>query len=101
MHEISIFLKNKLLITPEEYRILDNYSSPGKIWAIIHKPDTHTPYYIREKSLEYILDEETLFLLKIISQNILAYWDTDITRNLKDNEEYHIRDSLFISHYYR
>lgn len=96
MHEISIFLKNKLLITQEEYRILDKYSSPGKIWSIIHKPDLYTSYIIREKSLEYILDKETLFLLKLISQNILAYWDTNITRNLKDNEEYNIRDSLFI-----
>lgn len=101
MHEISIFLKNKLQITSEEFRVLNNYSYPGKNWYIYQKPTPNTPYYIRERSLEYILDKETFFLFNIISQNILAQWNTEITKNLKENEQYHICDSLFICHYYR
>ena len=98
MNEISIFLKNRLLTTKAEYRILENYTCPGKIWLILHKPTATSPYYIREKSLEYIMDIDTLLLFRLVSQNILAQWDTNITKNLKLHEEYHLCDSLFICH---
>lgn len=54
------------------------------------------PYVVQQRAVEYIFDPESLLIFQIISQNILATWDTDITRNIGSNEEYCIGNSLFI-----
>lgn len=99
MKEISLILKNNLEITLEEFRILDRYSCPGKIWTLIHRPTPIVPYLINQRALEYIFDPEALTIFGIVSRNILATWDTDITRHLGPYDEFHLKDSLFIRPY--
>lgn len=99
MEEISLILKSSVLITIEEFRILDRYSCTGKIWTLIQRPSPIGPILINQRRVEYILDPETLTILYIISNNILATWNTDITRNLGPNDEFHLKDSLFIRPY--
>jgi len=99
--EVSVILKNNVLITIEEFKILDRYSCPGKLWTLIQRPSTGGPYTITQRTVEYIFDHETLTMFGIISTNILAYWDTDITRDLRVGQEYQLKDTLFIRPYYR
>jgi hypothetical protein len=99
--EVSVILRNQLLITIEEFKILDNYAHSGKIWTLIHRPDYINSTLITERTVEYIFDPEALTFFKIVSTNILAHWDTLQTLNLKPNEEYNIKDSLFIRQYYK
>lgn len=99
MEEVSLILKNNILITLEEFRVLDRYSCPGKIWTLIHRPTTTQPYIGNNRAIEYIFDAEALTIFYIVSRNILATWDTNITRNLGPNDEFQIRESLFIKPY--
>ena len=101
MKEVSVILRNQLLITIEEFKILDNYAHSGKIWTLIHRPDYINSTLITERTVEYIFDPEALTFFTIISANILAHWDTVSTRNLKPDEEYHLKDSLYIRPYYK
>ncbi len=99
MKDVSLILKNSLYLTIEEFRILDRYSCPGKIWTLIHRPTPISPCLVSWRAIEYILDPETLTIFGIVSTNILATWDTDITRDLGPNDEFHLKDSLFIRPY--
>lgn len=96
MREISILLKNRAQITKNEIRILDEYACPGKIWSVIHTPTEVTPYYMRQQSLEYILDSDTYLMLRVVSQNIFLQWDTEHTKNLKVDEIFYVKETLFM-----
>lgn len=96
MHEISILLKNRTQVTNEEARILKEFSCPGKIWSVIHSPTKASPYYMRQRSLEYILDSDSYLMFRIVSQNIFLQWDTEHTKNLKVDEIYYMKESLFM-----
>lgn len=54
------------------------------------------PFTVSQYAVEYIFDPESLLIFQLISQNILATWNTDITRYFGLNDEYHIGNSLFI-----
>jgi hypothetical protein len=97
--EVSLILKSNLHVTIEEFRILDRHSYTGKIWTLIQRPTPVFPYLINLRTIEYIFDPEALTIFGIVSQNILATWDTDITRHLGPNDEFHLKDSLFIRPY--
>lgn len=99
MKEISIILKHKILITVEEFRLLDAYSHYGKILTVVQKPTSHNPFTVTHRSLEYIFDDEALTFFRIISCNILASWDTDQTRDLLPDQEFYIKDSLYVRPY--
>lgn len=99
MKEISIILKNNVLIPVEEFRILDHYSNVGKFWTLIHRPKLDDSIVIRQRTVEYIFDPEALTIFCIVSHNVLATWDTDCTRYLKSNDEFQLKDSLFIRPY--
>ena len=92
MDEISLILKDNKIVSMEEFRILDNYAVAGKIWTIIRRD----PYIVRQHAVEYIFDSDTLLLFRLISQNILATWDTDSTRYFGPNDEFDIGNSLYI-----
>lgn len=98
MKNVSIILRNNNTITIEEFRILDTYTCASRIWTLIQKPTQEKPFVIRQRAVEYVFDQETLVAFRIISHNLLAWWDSDITKNLKPHEEYHIKDSLFLRH---
>jgi hypothetical protein len=97
--EISLILKNNLLVTIEEFRILDSYSHPGKIWTLIHRPTPIEPYLAINRTVEYIFDPEALTIFGIISTNILATWDTEATAHLGTGIEFWLKDSLFLRPY--
>jgi hypothetical protein len=99
--EISVILKNNVLITIEEFKILDRYACPGKMWTLVQRPPEGNPHVITQRTIEYIFDNDTLTFFGVISTNILAYWDTDVTKNLAFGQEYQIKDTLFIRHYYK
>lgn len=94
--EISLILRNRISTTLEEFRVLENYSSTGKIWFLIHRPTEITPFFYSYKTIEYIFEPEALTLFYIISRNVLATWDTDITRDFGPNDEFELKESLFI-----
>jgi hypothetical protein len=96
VNEISLILKNNLLISIEEFRILDRYASEGRLWTLIHRPTEIVPYFIRYKTIEYIFYPEDLTIFCIVSNNILATWETDITKLLRPGQEFQLADSLFI-----
>lgn len=98
MDEISVILKNNVAVTLEEFRILDRYSYSGKIWALIERPK-HGNYVITLRAIEYIFDPESFTLFRIVSDNILVQWKTELTKNLEYNQEYNIKDSIFIRPY--
>jgi len=98
MEEISIILRNNILITIEEFRILDRYSSSGRIWTLINR-SPNTQYRIIQRVPEYVLDPDTLTFFRIISTNVLAYWNTEETRYLKPGQEFYIADNLAIRPY--
>jgi hypothetical protein len=97
--EISLILRNKLNVSIEEFRILNRYSCPGKIWHLIQRPTPVTPFASYDRTAEYILDPEALTFFYILSTNILATWDTDITRDFGPNDELQLKESLFIRPY--
>jgi hypothetical protein len=99
MNEISIILKNNILIPVEEFRVLDRYSSMGRMWTLIQRPSIKSTSIITQRTVEYIFDPEALLIFHIVSQNILAKWDTELTRYLKPNEEYEITDTFYIRPY--
>lgn len=94
--EISVILKNNILITNEEFGVLNKYSSKGKIWKLVHQPTAITPYVVKCKVIEYIFYPEDLTVFCIFSRNILATWDTSITRYFKPAEEFQLTECLFI-----
>jgi hypothetical protein len=96
VNEISVILKNNILVTIEEFRILDRYSCSGRIWTLIHRPTPAAPYLIKERTIEYIFDPEALTIFYIVSRNVLATWDTDVTKYLGPGDEFQLKDSLFI-----
>jgi hypothetical protein len=96
--DISLILRNSISITIEEFRILDRYSCSGRIWTLIHKPISAS-YISRQRAVEYIFDPEAFTIFRIVSCNVLATWDTDITRDLGPNDEFCITESLFIRPY--
>jgi len=97
--EISVILKNNLLITTEEFKLLDRYSCCGKMWTLIFRPTTDIPYKITNRAIEYIFDPEALTMFCIVSQNVLASWETQSTRYLGPDDEFYLKDSLFIRPY--
>lgn len=99
MKEISIILKNKL-ITPEEFRLLDQCSHFGSVWILTQLPTPSMPYKISYRTIEYIFSDEALTFFCIVSQNILASWATETTRYLKNNQEFYLQDYLFITPYH-
>ena len=99
MNEISLILKNNISVSVDEFRALDRYSNSGRIWTLIHRPTSDIPFIIKQRTIEYIFDPEALTIFCIVSQNILATWDTDITKYLGPNEEFHLKDSLFLRPY--
>ena len=96
MKEISVILKNNLLVTIEEFSLLEKYSSSGRFWTLVQHPTVNTPFVVRVRTLEYIFDLESFTFFKIISDNVLATWDTNITRGLGPNDEFRLNDTLFI-----
>jgi hypothetical protein len=88
-----------MVIPIEEFRILDRYAYAGRIWTLIQKPTPDYPVIIKQRTIEYIFDPEALTVFCIVSQNILATWDTDCTKYLGPDEEFYLKDSLFIKHY--
>jgi hypothetical protein len=94
MTEISVILKNNTCVSIEEFRILDRYACSGKLWTLINR----NHYVVRQRTIEYIFDPETLFLFRLISQNILATWNTDYTRILGPNDEFYLGNDLYIRH---
>lgn len=97
MKEVSIILKSNVLITIEEFRILDKYSFTGRMWVLIQK----SPCTVKQRTIEYIFDPETLTAFGMISNNILAKWETDSTKDLSYNDEFKISDYLYIQPYYK
>jgi hypothetical protein len=96
VEEISLILRDNVHVSIEEFRILDRYTIDGRIWAIVQRH----PYMIRHHAMEYIMEPETLLLFRLISPNILASWNTNLTKNLGANDEFTISESLFIRPYY-
>jgi len=94
--EVSVILKDNAAITIEEFRIIDRYLHYDKIRTLVYRPPDSNPYIYTQKTIEYVFDFDTLTLFFLVSRNILAYWDADLTRNLKLNDEFHIRDYMFI-----
>lgn len=101
MKEISVILKNNMLIDIKEFRILDRYSCFGGIWTLIHRPTPTNPCLVTYRVPEYIFEPETLTFFKIISENVFAEWDTNITKDLPLGTEYHLKDSFYIRQYSR
>ena len=98
--EVSLILKKDSSMTIEEFRVLDRLACTGKIWTLIHRPVSRTPCISYERRVEYILDPEALTILYIVSTNILATWDTDLTVGFGPNDELHLRDSFFLRPYF-
>ncbi len=96
MNEVSLILKNQVLVSIEEFRILDRLACSGRIWTVIH---THPNFITRQRTIEYIFDPEALTIFRIVSQNVLATWQTDVTKYLGPDDEYKLKDSLFIRPY--
>lgn len=99
MNEISLILRNQISVTLEEFQLLERCSFQGKIWVLIQRPTPVLPYFCSYKTIEYIFDPEALTLFYIASRNVLATWDTNITRDFGPNDEFEIKDSLFIRPY--
>lgn len=100
MSDVSIILRNHVLMSIEEFRILDRYTSAENICTLIQRNKIPSPYIIRCKAVEYVLDEETFTFFHVVSNNILVYWNTELTRHLGPGEEFGITDTIFIRHYY-
>lgn len=98
MKEISVILKNNLLISKNEFSILINIEM-GHIWSLVHKPTIEHPFIAKQRAIEYIFDPEIFTIFKLVSENVYVFWDTELTRNLTDHDEFHINDFLFIKHY--
>lgn len=96
MKEASIILKDNTSLTVEEFRIIDRHLHYDKIRTLVQRPPDSRPYIITQRTIEYVFDIETLTMFLLISHNILAYWDADLTKNLKLNDEFHIKGHLFI-----
>lgn len=96
MEEVSIILKNHLLLTIEEFRVLENYSYTGQVWTLIQKSTDSSPLTIKHRRIEYIFDPESLTIFGLVSRNILAQWDTNLTRNLGPHDEFWLTDSMCI-----
>jgi hypothetical protein len=96
--EVSVILKN-ILITQDEFRVLDRCSSSGRIWTLTQRPTNENPYIVKRKTVEYIFDTEALTMFMIISNNVLVTWDTELTRHLVSDDEIRIRDSMYIRLY--
>jgi len=97
--EISIILKNNLLITVEEFKFLDRYSTHGQVWTLIYMPTPHNPCKVTCKTTEYIFDPEALTIFYIVSRNILASWETECTKYLVPGDEFSLSESLLIRPY--
>lgn len=88
-------MKDNKIVSIEEFRILENYAHTGQIWTVVKR----FPFVTQQRALEYIFDSETLLAFTFISQNILATWETDATRNFGLNDEFYIGHSLYIRPY--
>jgi hypothetical protein len=97
--EVSLILRSNLLLTPDEFRILEDYANTGKMWSVTQRPVVDVSFTTFTRAIEYIFDPESLTFFCIISKNILVTWDTDITRHFGPNDEYEVRKSLFIKPY--
>jgi len=99
VNEISVILKNNVLVNVQEFRILDRFACTGRLWTLIHGATPVQPFLIRQRTIEYIFDPEALTVFCIVSNNILITWETNITKNLGPNDEFRLADSLFIRPY--
>lgn len=66
---------------------------------LIEKFDYQFHLISKQRVVEYIFEPEAFTMFKIISQNILVYWDTELTRNLSGLEEVQISDNFYIRKY--
>jgi len=96
--EVSLILRNNILVSQDEFRILQQYSYTGNIWVVKQKYEIENTI-IRYKAVEYIFDPEALTIFYIVSRNILATWETKLTKNFGPYEEFKIQDSIFIEAY--
>lgn len=99
MKNISIILKNNILITVEEFKALNRYSDSGKMVVLIERLEYQFHLISKQRVVEYIFEPEAFTMFSIISQNILVSWDTELTKNLSNTQEVQIADNFFIQKY--
>jgi hypothetical protein len=97
VNEVSVILKNNILIDSVEFGILDRCATYGRFWILTHRHTADHQYVMRYKAVEYIFDPEALTIFRIASQNILATWDTAVTRHYRPGDVLQILDSTYIS----
>lgn len=97
--EISIILKESINISIEEFRALDRCSEVGKIWLVIQRPTPASPNKITWHGTEYIFYPEDFTAFRLVSRNILLQWETMSTKFLQPDQEFQVKESIFLRHY--
>lgn len=98
MENISIVLKDNILIPVEEFSALNRCIQYSRLLTLIQKP-IRTQYIIKQRVTEYVFEPEAFLLFKLISENILITWKTELTENLLNYQEIQINDEFFIRPY--
>jgi hypothetical protein len=99
MNETSVIVQPISVLTNEEFKALDRYSELGRVWTLVRRLTSDYPFICRRTTIEYVFDSEALILFFLITKNVIATWDTEKTKYLKDDEEYHIKPGLYIQPY--
>lgn len=96
MDTISVLLKNYTLIFVGEIKILEQHAQHGRYWHIIEKPKLNGFHTTKYTSVEYLFDIESLLIFTLASPNILASWNTSMTRHIRPGQEFQIKENIYI-----
>lgn len=85
-----------MLVSVDEFRVLNGHSYVGRRWLLIERQKVYNSYGVYMRRLEYIFTPEDLVMFKLVSENIFAMWDTDLTRDIGLNDEFKLMESVYI-----
>lgn len=92
MKEVSLFIKDRINLTPQEFRTLNRYTVQGRFWQV-HEYNDSICRIIRQ---EFIFDEHAFLTFRLMSSNIYIWWPTDFTKSLVKNQSYKINERITI-----
>ena len=92
MKEFSLFIKDRINLTPQEFYTLNRYTVAGRFWKIYD----YQSVVCKFTRQEIIFDEQAFLLFRLMSTNIYVWWETEETKELSSNQMYQINERIKI-----
>ena len=92
MKEFSLFIKDRINLTPQEFYVINQNTVAGRFWKVYEQQSVVCKFTRQE----LILNEQAFLFFRLVSSNIYVWWETQETKCLSPNQTYQINDRIKI-----